>query len=393
MRIALVTEYYYPTIGGVQEHVFHLARELRGLGHSATVVTSRVAGAPPGPAEEDEGVVRLGWSLPVESNGSVGRVTVGPVLGVSLARLLRPDRFDLVHVHSPLSPVLGMLAARRTALPLVGTHHTNFTGSRLMSVFRGTVQEVFDRMDVHLAVSGACVKALSRYVRGSYRIVPNGVDCRRFAQGRRIASWPRGRPLVLFIGRLEERSGLDRLLRAWPAVLRDSAADLVVVGDGPGRARYEAQARELGLDVRFTGALRRERVDWLATADLLVAPTTIASFGITLLEAMAAGVPVVASDIDGFREVLCDGREGLLVDTADAPALARAVAGLLRDPDRRRALGEAGRRTVRRYDWPQVAREVVESYEEALDVSRRAVLPIRDAVRHARRALRAVDGP
>ena len=361
MRIGIVTEYFYPTVGGVQEHVFHFAREARRRGHTVTVMTSRVHDLPPLPAHLEAGVIHLGRSMRLESNGSVGRVTVGLGLAARLKELLVPERFDVIHVHAPLTPVLPMLAVRHTALPVVGTFHTNFTRSRLMATFHRACQTTVDRLDARMAVSDACVRALQPYVRGRFNVIPNGVDCSLFTSGRR-QPWALGGQVVLFIGRLESRCGLDRILRAWPRLQREASARLIVVGDGPERARYETMADSLEVPARFFGAVRDRRPDFFASADVLVCPTTIASFGITLLEGMAAGVPIIASDIDGFREILTHGREGLLVDTARPDLLAQALAELLEDAPRRRRLGDEGRRTAARFDWPLVAERILDVY-------------------------------
>lgn len=365
MRIALVTEFYYPTLGGVQEHVYHLGRECERLGHEVAVITSRVDAADGLlPSHAEHNVHLIGRSLAVQMNGSVGRVSVGWSLAEKLRALLTKEHFDVVHVHAPLTPVLPMLALRQTALPLVGTFHTNFARSRLLGLARPAVQRLIDRIDVNVAVSGACVHALAPYVKARYRLIPNGVDCRAFAEGRALESLRGERPVVLFIGRLEQRSGLPRLLRAFPDIHKRSNARLVVIGEGPDRRANEALARELGVDAHFAGARHSDRADWFKSADVLVCPTTIASFGITLLEGMAAGLPVVASDIDGFREVLTHGREGFLVDTSRPERLSDAVATLLEHPALARRLGEAGQHTARAYDWPVVAKKVAAVYEE-----------------------------
>jgi phosphatidylinositol alpha-mannosyltransferase len=254
-----------------------------------------------------------------------------------------------------------MLAVRHTTLPIVATYHTNFTRSRLLSTFRSVCQSLVDRIDANVAVSEACVRAIRPYIAGRFDIIPNGVDCGFFAGGHR-QWWAAGRLNVLFVGRLEARCGLDRLLRAWPWLEAPAAARLIVLGDGPERPNYESLAAELRVPVRFAGAVRDERPDFYASADVLVCPTTIASFGITLLEGMAAGVPIIASDIDGFREILTHGQEGLLVDTSQPRPLADAMNLLLADPERRRTLGEAGRRTAAAYDWPRVATRVFDLY-------------------------------
>lgn len=361
MRIGIVTEYFYPTLGGVQEHVFHFAREVRRQGHAATVITSNVLDTPAAAEPDGVDVVRLGRSMCLEANGSVGRVTVGLGLGNELGRLLVKERFDVVHAHAPLSPVLPMLAIRRTELPVVATYHTNFKRSRLMSTFQGACQALVDRIDANIAVSDVCIRALKPYVQGRFQVVPNGVDCTYFASGRR-QTWARGERIVLFIGRLEARCGLDRVLRAWPLLKGQTDAKLVVLGDGPDRVKLESTAATLGVPATFLGAVREQRPDFFASADILVCPTAIASFGITLLEGMAAGLPIIASDIDGFREILTHGREGLLVDTENAEVLAGALAELLEDPARRRTLGEAGRKTAAAYDWPVVTQRILDIY-------------------------------
>lgn len=365
MRVAVVTEFYRPTLGGVQEHVWHFAREARRLGHVVTVVTSRVDGYVDDPADD---VVRLGHSLPLEVNGSVGRVSVGAGLGRTLRRLLGPAQFDVVHLHAPLSPVLPVLANRATSLPLVATYHTNFPRNRMLQAARGLAQSLANRIDIHVAVSEACVRAVKPYVRADFRLVPNGVDAAAWARGRPLPQLREGRPVVAFLGRLEPRCGLDRLLDAWGA-LRIAGHDptLLVVGDGPERARLEQRAHALGLSHRFVGARWHDRADLLASADLLACPTTIASFGVTLLEGMAAGLPIVASDIDGFREVLTAGREGLLVPTDEPGALARALATLLGSPMLRARMGAAGRATAVRYDWAAVTKRVLALYDEAIE--------------------------
>ena len=364
MRLAIVTEYYRPTLGGIQEHVFHFARELRRRGHSVTVVTSGHDGHRPGAYEA--GVIRLGRSVPVDAHRSVGRDTVGISLGRRLRELLVPSRVDLVHLHAPLSPVLPVLAARSTGLPLVGTFHTHFRPSALMRFMRRTCQRLVDRLDVSLAVSDVCVRSLAPYVRAPFQIVPNGVDVATWEAGRPVPYLREGRPAVLFVGRLELRSGLDRILSSWKHMPRGCDPLLLIVGDGPERQRLQHMARELNVPARFLGARWADRPDIYASADIMVCPTTIASFGITLLEGMAAGLPVIASDIEGFREVVRDGRDGLLVDTSRPAVLGAAMGSLLADPSWRTRLVREGRYTAAEYDWARVTDRVIPLFGAAV---------------------------
>ncbi|HEY6004320.1 MAG TPA: glycosyltransferase family 4 protein [Anaeromyxobacter sp.] len=366
MRIGVVTEYYAPSVGGVQEHVRHFAREAGRLGHSVTVVTSempdlRGRGPDPAPHPYDPGVVRVGRSFPVYNNGGVGRVTVGPHVSAAVRGALDAGRFDVVHVHAPLTPVLPLLAIHHATVPVVGTFHTNWNPGLTFRLMRGVLRRYLDRLDAAVAVSRACVGALG--LSADFRIIPNGVDVARFGSGRRLQRFDDGKVNLLWVGRVERRNGLDRILGALELVRREVDARLIVVGDGPLLARYRARVPGAVQEhVVFAGRIMDERPDYYATAHVFCAPTRIASFGVTLLEAMAAGVPILASDIDGFREVLHHGVEGELVPPDDTAAWARAIVALVRDPARAAAYGAAGRRTAARYEWRNVASEVLAVY-------------------------------
>jgi phosphatidylinositol alpha-mannosyltransferase len=368
VRIGIFTEYYEPSVGGIQEHVRHFSREAHRLGHRVTVVTSEmpdVAGGPrPAPDAAGPEVIRLGRSFALYNNGGVGRVTGGARLSWAVRELLAAARFDVVHVHAPLTPVLPLLAIHHATGPVVGTFHTHFRPGLAFRLAGGLLQRYLDRLDAAIAVSRACLAPLER-LRADVRIVPNGVDLERFGRGRPLPALADGKVNVLWVGRLEPRNGFDRMLAAFARVREGLDARLVVLGDGPLLPRYRARVpAELAAHVLFAGRIVDERPDWYASAHVYCAPTRIASFGVTLLEAMACGVPVLASDIEGFREVLHPGREGELLPPDDPDAWARAVAAIAREPARAAAYGDAGRRTARRYAWPEVAREVLGVYRE-----------------------------
>ncbi len=367
MHIGIVTEYYEPSVGGIQEHVRHFAREARKLGHSVTVVTSSMPDVPPdgaaGPRDDGPAVVRIGRSFPVYNNGGVGRLTGGRGLSAAVRELLARSAFDVVHVHAPLTPVLPLLAVHHATGPVVGTFHTNFEPGLGFRLARSALQRYLDRLDAAVAVSRACLRAFRGRLHADFRIVPNGVDVRRFASGRRLRRFDDGKLNVLWVGRIEPRNGLDVMLAAFARARREIDARLVVLGNGPLLPRYLARVpKEIAEDVVFAGRVVDERPDYYASADVYCAPTRIASFGVTLLEAMSAGVPVLASDIDGFREVVRDGLQGELLPVADGGAWARALVRLARDRALADSYGRAGRRTAVQYDWPVVAREVMDVY-------------------------------
>jgi phosphatidylinositol alpha-mannosyltransferase len=364
VNIGIVTEYYYPSIGGVQEHVFHFAREARRLGHRVKIITSTMPDLPPLPGAADgPDVIRIGRSRPFYLNGGFGRVSVGAGLSRAMRATFDRERFDVVHVHCPVTPLLPWIAIQHARGPVVGTFHTHYTPGPGHRLARRLQERYLTRLDAVVAVSRAAAR-LSVETRPDLEIVPNGVDVERFGSGRRLARFDDGRFNVLWVGRLEPRNGLDRMLRAFALLRARVPARLLVLGDGPLRPSYQAMVpSELASDVVFAGAVRDERADWYATADVYCAPTSIASFGVTLLEAMAAGRPVLASDIDGFREVMRDGEQGELLPLGDAPAWAAALEALAADPARAAAMAARGRATAERYAWPRVAHRILDVYQ------------------------------
>jgi phosphatidylinositol alpha-mannosyltransferase len=369
MRIALVTEFYYPHLGGVTEHVHHLARLLNATGHPTVVVTGhmRAPVGTPDAAEyerDDEFVRRVGTSRIIYSSGSFARLTTGWGLRRRLRDLFRTERIDIVHVHGGLAPTFGLvapLAAWDLGLPVVATFHSWFPRSALAWTFRRPLQHWLDRHAAAIAVSQPVVDAHARYFDAEWEIIPNGVDTAFFHPGRTRCNGDN--PHLLFLGRLDPRNGLETVLEAMPAVLdRHPDAVLTVAGDGPLRPIYERLARPVADRVRFIGRVNGNRPEVYGSADLYLCPTTKASFGITLLEAMACGTPLVVSDITGFRELVDGGTEAALVPKSDARAWADATLELLDDPDRRRAMSAAGLAKAQQYAWPRVAEQVMAVY-------------------------------
>jgi phosphatidyl-myo-inositol alpha-mannosyltransferase len=362
MRIALVAEDYYPQLGGVPEHVHNLALGLQALGHHATVITSHMRHGGPDPAF----VSRVGTSVVIYANGGVARITVGRRLRARLTALFREGRFDVVHVHGGLNPVLGLvapLAAWRASLPVVATFHTWFPRSVACHVFRAPLQRILDRHAATLAVGPAAVEAMSRYFHANWEIVPNGIDTIAFQPNGRAAPQANPQaPRLLFLGRLEPRTGLGTLLDALPAIVaRYPGAELVVAGDGPWRRAYERRARPLAPHVRFLGSVFHGRPALYQSADLYVCPTTRASFGVTLLEAMACSTPMVLSDLPAFRHVATEAAARFAPAT-EASAWSNAVIRLLADAGARRAMAAAGRARALEYAWPRIAEQVLAVY-------------------------------
>ncbi|HET7295534.1 MAG TPA: glycosyltransferase family 4 protein [Gemmatimonadales bacterium] len=373
MRVALVAEDYYPQLGGVPEHVHNLALQLNGWGHPTTVVTSDM-----GPFRDAEFVRRVGTSRVIYANGGVSRITTGWRLQRRLEAVFREGRFDVVHVHGGLAPTLGLVAPRaawRLGIPVVATFHSWFARSIGCRVFQRPLQRILDRHEATIAVSQPVVDANSRYFHATWDIIPNGVDTGFFRpNGRRPVDGRTDDPRLLFLGRIEPRNGLGTLLDAMPRILaRYPRAVLTVAGDGPWRNYYERRARELGPSVRFAGQVFADRPAYYGSADLYLCPTTIASFGVTLLEAMACGTPMIVSDNLGFRSVVDGGAEAVLIPKDDPARWAETTIALLDDPERRVAMGRAGRAKAAQFAWPRIARAELAVYERVL--GRRARAP------------------
>lgn len=365
LRIALVTEYYYPHLGGVCEHVHFFAREARARGHTVDIITSMIPGAQPAPH-----VIRLGRSRSVYANGSQARITTGLGLRRAMRTVLRDGAYDVVHVHSPLSPVLPVLAIDEADCPTVGTFHTYFDASVGYAVARPYFQARLERLAAAIAVSHSTTVALDRYFAAPWRIIPNGIDTRLFTpDAPRPSAMRPDVPTILFLGRFDPRNGLRAMMEAFRHVRgRSRPAQLLVVGDGPLRHYYHALAGG-DPDIAFVGPVLDGRPGYYANATVYACPTTKASFGITLLESMACGTPIVCTDIPGFRDVVRHGREALMVPPQARGALADALAAVLDDPALATQLGETGRMLAQRFSWSCVTDRVLEVYAEVLGVA------------------------
>lgn len=362
LRIALVTEYYYPHLGGVVEHVHFFAREARKLGHHVDIITSNVEGA-----RAEPHVIRIGRSQTIYFNGSQARITLGMGIRHKLRKLFASGNYDIVHVHSPLTPVLPLAAIDAADCPVVGTFHTYFDKSYLYGLTKKHLQSKLDMLSAAIAVSHSATVALNRYFEADWTILPNGIDLDLFNPH---APPPPGiwgdSPVILFLGRFDPRNGLTTLFDAYRKVRgRNREARIVVVGDGPLRNHYRRAARN-DPGIAFVGAVIGSRPSYYAHSAMYACPTTKASFGITLLESMACETPVVCSDILGFRDVVKHEREALMFPSGDVDELADDLVRLLDDETLRARLGKAGRENAQAYGWPSVTAAVLDVYTTVL---------------------------
>ena len=385
MKIGLVSPYDWSYPGGVQEHIQRLSTELRGRGHSVRILTpaTGVRGR-----QVEYGVYKLGWAAPLHVNGSIARVAFAPHISGRLRGILHREQFDIIHLHEPLASPMGLYVLHTgpaTGATVVGTFHA-WARHSLASAPEWAYASAapflgryYRRLDGRIAVSPAAAEFVSRFFPGDFRIIPNGVDTQIYhPETTPLPAYDDGKLNILYLGRIEKRKGLKYLLRAIP-MIREHFPNtrFLIGGDGPLRVGFERLVAQAGWpDVIFLGRVPAEQLPALfASAHVFCAPNIGGeSQGIVLLEAMASGRPVVASDIPGFRSVIRHQQDGLLTPPTRSEELAWAVCHLLGDDTERARLAQAGRERAEAFSWQRVATEVLGYYEERRAMVKRGSL-------------------
>ncbi|MFE3220515.1 glycosyltransferase family 4 protein [Streptomyces antimycoticus] len=364
MRIGIVCPYSWDVPGGVQFHIRDLADHLIRRGHQVSVLAPADDETPLPPY-----VVSAGRAVPVPYNGSVARLNFGFLSAARVRRWLHDGGFDVIHIHEPTSPSLGLLACWAAQGPIVATFHTSNPRSRAMIAAYPILQPALEKISARIAVSEYARRTLVEHLGGDAVVIPNGVDVDFFADAEPKEEW-RGETIG-FIGRIDEpRKGLPVLMRALPKIFEARpGARLLIAGRGDEKESVAALPAPLRERVEFLGMVSDEdKARLLRSVDVYVAPNTGGeSFGIILVEAMSAGAAVLASDLDAFAQVLDGGAAGELFANEDADALAAAAVRLLGDDKRLTELRERGSRHVRRFDWSTVGADILAVYETVTD--------------------------
>jgi phosphatidylinositol alpha-mannosyltransferase len=362
MKIGLVSPYVYPLPGGVTQHVAHLYENLRLRGHDVRIISSSH-----GLQRASEGdVIRIGKGFSMPANGSVGTITVSPRYLKQVREVLERERFDLLHFHEPLVPFLSPIVLRESRSVNVATFHAYSGFSPAYELTSRLLGPIVARLHGRIAVSAAARHFIDRYFPGDYKVIPNGVDVAFYQRAVPIARWKDGHQNLLFVGRLEDRKGFIHLLKAY-RILRKTGCDcrLLVAGAGPQEreARRYVMTRRLQ-GVEFLGRVTdEEKAQLFRTCDVYIAPSTgRESFGIVLLEAMAAGAPMVVSDIHGYKGVVRRNEQAILVPPRNPKAIAAATARLLADPALRARMSESSRARANDFSWERVTAKVDDYY-------------------------------
>jgi phosphatidylinositol alpha-mannosyltransferase len=368
VRIGIVSPYSFDVPGGVQNHIMDLAEALLEIGHEVSVLA---------PADDDAEhpayVVPAGRAVPLPYNGSVARISFGPLSTARVRRWLKQGEFDVLHVHEPFSPSLSFLAVLSARGPVVATFHTAMTRSRALAGLQNFLQPVMEKITARIAVSELARKVQVEHLGGGAVEIPNGVAVRKFASAAPLPGWPGDGGTLGFLGRFTEpRKGFPLLRTAYVTLARERPGlRLLVAGPGDRDELYDDIPKELHDRVEFLGLVSEpDKARMLRSVDVYVAPNTGGeSFGMILTEAMAAGATIAASDLDAFRRVLDGGRAGALFPNGDQASLTRLLGELLDDPARRAGLASCARLAVGAFDWPSVANRVLEVYATAIEAT------------------------
>jgi phosphatidylinositol alpha-mannosyltransferase len=362
LRVGIVCPYAWDVPGGVQFHIRDLTRALTADGHTVQVIA---------PATTEEGlpgyVTSSGKPLAVKYNGSVARLSLGRRSTKKLRQWIRDGDFDVLHVHEPMCPGISLMSIWSAKGPIVATWHSSNVKSRVLIAGFSIAQTVMEKVRGRIAVSELARRTLVDHLGGDAILIPNGVDCKNFTNGEPFPGWPGEGKTLFFLGRAEEpRKGLPVLLGALPEIIEQNP-DIRVLLAGP--ADEEEIVKKLPADIAdrltFLGLVSEEdKVRAFHSADIYVAPNTGGeSFGIVLLEAMASGTPVLASDLEAFRRVLDGGQCGGVFENENSADLARKANQMLADPDYLTTLAERGRARAWLYDWSRITKEIVDVYQ------------------------------
>ncbi|MFD9738183.1 glycosyltransferase family 4 protein [Umezawaea sp. NPDC059074] len=373
MRVGIVCPYSLDVPGGVQAHVVDLARALIGLGHEVDVLA---------PADEDtvlpDFVTSAGRAVGIPYNGSVARLSFGPVSYSRVRRWITEHDFDVLHLHEPTAPSLSFLALMVADGPIVATFHTSTPRSKILAAFQVVLQPFVEKITARIAVSALARRVQVEHLGGDAVEIPNGVDVGFFADAKPLDGYQRPGGTVGFVGRFTEpRKGMPVLLEAFRTLARELPdVQLLVVGRGDDEELLKDAGPELAERIVLLGQVDDEtKARALRSVDVYCAPNTGGeSFGIILTEAMSAGAAVAASDLDAFRRVLDDGKAGVLTPVEDSAALAEGLRDLLADADRRAEYVEVARQRVMTFDWSVVANQVLRVYESAMAADPRRVV-------------------
>ncbi|MEI6092464.1 MAG: glycosyltransferase family 4 protein [bacterium] len=371
MKIGVVSDYFYPVIGGISEHVYNFSKYAQKMGHDVKLITPAPMNYSAKELKEiDEAmlpgqVIRLGHHLPVFSNASLSRIGIAWSIDKKLKELFEKEKFDVIHTHSPLAGYIPMLSVKYSNTLTVGTMHTYFKDNYWFKKFKKYIVRYYDALDGCISVSDSSRDLINQYLDRTPTVINNGIDVNLFGNTKeKIEKFNDGKLNVFFVGRAETRNGIDVLINAFIKAIKEyKNMRLIIAGDGPFLQCYKDMVPlELKDDIHFVGRIYEERPAYYNTADIHVFPAEIATFSITVLEGMAAGKPVITTDMKSFKEILENGKEGFLVKYGDYDAMAKTILTLAKNKELRESVGVAARKRSMNYSWEKVTERIIDFY-------------------------------
>ena len=372
LKILFVSDIFYPHPGGISEHIDSLARYLRKRGHLTYILTANFNSGVD--YKDPDYVIRVGKAFKIPINKSIGSITLSPKLNKLVKDIVQKNNYDIIHIHGPIAPVLPMLAIKYSRSINVATFHSAHDEVLLYRIFKGYLENYFKKLHGRIAVSEVAKRSISRYFDGEYRIIPNGVDIHRFKPDNEKIEWliKDNSKKILFVGRIEPRKGLKYLILALSEVVKFiSDVKLIVVGDGPFKILYEQYIdRSIEDKVIFVGKVGYDELPkFYVSCDIFVSPATEKeSFGIVLLEAMASKIPVIASNIEGYKQIIQDEVNGFLFESENYKNLADKIIMVLRNKNFvNKVVENAYKIVVEKYSWESVSNQVENYYYELIN--------------------------
>jgi len=368
LKIAIISDAYYPHYSGVTEYAHGLATYLKKFGHSVDIITGSY-----GECDRIYPAIRIGKVISLPALGSFATLPIGFDVPQKMRTILKSKRYDVIHLNGPFFPNLSFFAMKYANCPVVATFHTasEYNPILLAYLYRLIFGEYYKNLSLKIAVSNHALETYKPFIPGEYTIIPNGVDSERFTPYGEKIEWMQKIPTILFVGRLDKRKGLHRLLNTLPLVVKKKKVLLVVVGKGPLYKDYLNMVKKLHLEqfVKFVGRVsEKDLPKYYRSARVYTSPALgNESFGIVLLEAMASGTPVVASNIKGYNEVIEHEKTGLLVDTSDKIRYSEALVRLLEDDELRKKLIDNALEAInQKYSWACVTKAILAHYNKII---------------------------